>query len=151
MEKVTIDDLENEPRVAAVQKHVTGPLGLGDMAMNYYELEPGDSFSGGQHTHMNQEEVFHVVEGEATFETPDDAVTVGSGEVVRFAPGEYQEGKNESDDRVVALAMGAPREAGETRAKIPCGECGDADYHVAEVDEGGVTLTCPECGNAVEM
>ena len=150
MEKVSIDDLENDPRVADVQKHATGPLGLSDMALNYYELEPGESFSGGMHTHMDQEEVFYVIEGTATFETPDGAHEVGPDGAVRFAPGEYQEGKNEGDDRVCALAMGAPQGMGETRAKVPCAECG-ADYHVAEVGDDGVTLTCPDCGNVVEM
>jgi uncharacterized cupin superfamily protein len=150
MERVSVDDLENEPRVADVQKHLTDPLNLSDMAINYYELAPGDSFSGGLHTHMNQEEIFYVIEGEATFETMDDEVTVGAGEVVRFAPGEYQEGKNEGDDRIVALALGAPQEAGETRVPLPCGECGDADFHVADVGADGVTLSCPECGNEVE-
>jgi mannose-6-phosphate isomerase-like protein (cupin superfamily) len=149
MEKVSIDDLENDPRVADVQKHATGALDLADMAMNYYELEPGDSFSGGLHTHMNQEEVFYVIEGTATFETKGDDVEVGADEVVRFAPGEYQEGKNESDGRVRALAMGAPQDDGETRAAIPCQECG-ADYHVATVTESGVDLECPDCGSALE-
>jgi uncharacterized cupin superfamily protein len=150
MEKVSIDDLENEPRVAAVQKHATEPLGLSDLALNYYELEPGDSFSGGMHTHMNQEEVFYVMAGTATFQTESGDVEVDAGEVVRFAPGEYQEGHNEGDDPVRALAFGAPQEMGETRAKVPCGECG-ADYHETEVTADGVTLTCPECGNVMEM
>lgn len=150
MEKVSIDDLDNDPRVAAVQKHATASLSLGDMAMNYYELEPGDSFSGGLHTHMNQEEVFYVIEGTATFETMDGAVEVGADEVVRFAPGEYQEGKNESNSSVRALAMGAPQDAGETRSALPCEECG-ADYHTAVVDESGVTLECPDCEAVVEM
>ena len=150
MEKASLDDLENHPRTATVTKHATEPLALADMALNYYELEPGDSFSGGLHTHMNQEEVFLVVEGTATFQTKDDTVTVGPNEVVRFAPGEYQEGKNESDERVRAVAMGAPQEAGETRAGVPCGECG-ADYHVAEVGADGVSLTCPDCGAELSM
>lgn len=150
MEKVTVDDIENEPRVAEVQKHLSDPLDLSDMAINYYELAPGDSFSGGVHTHMNQEEIFYVVEGEATFETLDGDVSVGADEVVRFAPGEYQEGKNEGDDRVVALALGAPQDAGETRVPMPCQECGDADYHVAHVEPGGVRLVCPECGNEIQ-
>ncbi len=150
MEKVSIDELDNEPRVADVQKHATEPLGLSDMALNYYELAPGESFSGGMHTHMDQEEVFYVIDGTATFQTPEDDYEVGPDEVVRFGPGEYQEGRNESDDRVRALALGAPKGMGETRAKLPCAECG-ADYHVTEVDESGVTLTCPDCGNVVEM
>ena len=150
MEKVDIDDLENHPRVADVQKHASAPLGLSDMALNYYELKPGESFSGALHTHMNQEEVFYVLEGTATFQTKEEPVTVEGGEVVRFAPGEYQEGRNESDDRVRALAMGAPQEDGETRTALPCRECG-AEYHEVEVTADGVELTCPDCGNEPEM
>jgi uncharacterized cupin superfamily protein len=150
MEKVAIDDLENHPRVADVQKHASEPLGLADMALNYYELEPGESFSGALHTHMNQEEVFYVLEGTATFQTKEDPVTVEGGEVVRFAPGEYQEGRNESDDRVRALAMGAPKDDGETRTALPCQECG-AEYHEVEVTADGVDLTCPDCGNEPAM
>jgi len=150
MQKVSVDDLDNDPRVADVQKHLTDPLSLSDMALNYYELEPGESFSGGMHTHMDQEELFYVMEGTATFQTDEGSHEVGAGEAVRFAPGEYQEGRNEGDERVRALAMGAPQEMGETRAKVPCSECG-ADYHVTEVHESGVTLTCPDCGNELEM
>ena len=150
MDHVSLDDMENHPRVADVQKHATDPLNLADMALNYYELEPGDSFSGGLHTHMNQEEVFLVMEGTATFQTKDDEIEVGANEIVRFAPGEYQEGRNDGDERVRAVAMGAPQDAGETRSALPCQECG-AEYHVAEVTADGVELTCPDCGNVVEM
>lgn len=150
MEKVSIDELDNDPRVADVQKHATDPLNLSDMALNYYELEPGDSFSGGLHTHMDQEEVFYVMEGTATFQTEDGSREVGPDDVIRFAPGEYQEGRNESEDRIRALAFGAPQDMGETRAKLPCTECG-ADYHKTEVSGDSVTLTCPDCGNVVEM
>ncbi|MFB6165069.1 MAG: cupin domain-containing protein [Haloarculaceae archaeon] len=151
MERVVVDDLENEPRVAAVQKHLSDPLGLTDMAANYYELEPGDSFSGGLHTHTNQEEVFYVIEGTATFETMDDEVTVGAGEAVRFAPGEYQEGTNAGDERVVALALGAPADPGETRVPMACRECDEAEYHRVDVSAEGVTLSCPACGNELAM
>ncbi|WP_435197658.1 cupin domain-containing protein [Natronomonas sp. EA1] len=146
MQKVTLDDLENNPMNADVTKHATEPLNLNNLALNYFELEPGDEFSGGLHTHMNQEEVFYVVEGTATFRTKDDETAVESGEIVRFEPGEYQSGKNEGEQRVRAIALGAPQDAGETRVAVPCQECG-ADYHVAEVDDDGVSLSCPDCGN----
>lgn len=118
--------------------------------MNYYELESGESFSGGLHTHTDQEEIFYVVEGTATFQTEDDVHEVGPNEVVRFAPGEYQEGRNEGEERVRAMAIGAPQDMGETRALFPCSECG-AEYHETEVDDDGVTLTCPDCENVIEM
>lgn len=39
---------------------------------------------------------------------------------------------------------------GETRAKFPCRECG-ANSHVTEVGDGGMKLTCSDCGNVIEM
>ena len=147
MEHVSVDETAADGRTADRQGYLSEALGLSDMAMNYFELGPGDSLSGGMHTHMDQEEVFYVIEGTATFETMDGSVEVGSEEVVRFAPGEYQEGKNEGDGRVRVLAMGAPQDDGEVRVPMPCQEC-DADYHVTEVTEDGVLLTCPDCGNS---
>ncbi|WP_434530092.1 cupin domain-containing protein (plasmid) [Haloarcula sp. NS06] len=150
MQKVTLDDLENNPMNADVTKHATEPLNLSNLALNYFELEPDDELSGGLHTHTNQEEVFYVVEGTATFYTKDDEITVEGGEIIRFAAGEYQSGKNKSGQRVRAIALGAPQEAGETRVAVPCQECG-ADYHVAEVGDDGVSLSCPDCGNDPEQ
>ena len=150
MELVSTDEVANTPLSADVTKRLGDPLDLSDMALNYYELEPGDGFSGDLHTHMNQEEVFYVLEGVATFETVDDEHRVEAGEAVRFAPGEYQQGRNESDERVRALALGAPKDPGEGRVRQACEECGDAEYHLVHVDETGLTLECPECGNVVE-
>ncbi|WP_144906590.1 cupin domain-containing protein [Halobellus captivus] len=150
MQKVTLDDLENDPFHADVTKHATEPLNLNSLALNYFELEPGDELSGGLHTHMNQEEVFYVVEGTATFHTKGDEMTVEAGEIVRFAPGEYQSGKNEGEQRVRVIALGAPQDAGETRVAAPCQECG-ADYHVAEAGDDGISLSCPDCGNEPEQ
>lgn len=150
MEKASIDNVENQSRSSDIRKFMTDPLNLDDLSLNYFELEPGESFSGGMHTHMNQEEIFFVIDGRATFQTPDDEIEVDENEAIRFAPGEYQEGTNQGDDRVRALALGAPQEQGETRTRFPCGECG-ADYHTVDVSGEGITLTCPDCGNEMEM
>jgi uncharacterized cupin superfamily protein len=95
MEKVAIDDVDIETSplgVHSVRRPVSRALGTSDFAMNYFELEPGDSFSGGLHTHHDQEEVFHVQEGTATFEVGRDRETreVAPGECIRFSPGEFQ-------------------------------------------------------------
>ncbi len=58
--------------------------------------------------------MFLVQSGTATFETEDGDVRVGAGEASRFAPGEWQRGHNEGDERVVALALGAPQEMDDT-------------------------------------
>lgn len=52
-------------------RHLTGPLGVTDLAINYYELKPGDSFAFASHDHETQEEVFYIQSGTATFETED--------------------------------------------------------------------------------
>ena len=155
-----VDVYEVPPRGglgAADARRLTEPLGATNVAINRFAVEPGESIGGGMHTHMQQEELFYVVEGTATFETKpeptaeSEVVTVSAGEAVRFAPGEYQEGRNESDERLVVLGIGGPQESGESRAPRPCTACGESDYLVAEPVDGEMELTCPECGATYDL
>ncbi len=146
MEKVSIDDVE--PGAFGRDIDVRGlsdPLATSDLSINYFRLEPGERFSNGMHTHMDQEEVFLIAEGEATFETRDGEVTVGAGDAIRFAPGEFQTGANTSDGEVVAYALGAPRDSKDVRVPQECPECGHDDMRAIPGDDG-FTLVCPECG-----
>ncbi|WP_123537382.1 cupin domain-containing protein [Halosimplex salinum] len=157
MERVVIDDLSSSPSPDADRRGLTGPLGATDAALNQYRIPPGDGFPSGLHTHVDQEEIFVVLDGEATFETlperdgPVDrprtgrVVTVESGEAIRFAPGEYQSGHNRSDGDLVALAIGAPRDSEDVRVPVACPDCERADF---ALDTGGETLSfvCPDCG-----
>lgn len=150
MEKVCISEEENRVQPAAVMRNLTNPLGLTDLAINYYELEPGDSFAYAYHSHEVQEEVFYIQSGTATFETEVGDVTVEAGEIVRFGRGEFQRGWNRGDERVVALAMGAPLEYG-TQVKLRhCESCGaQTDTRLEREDEDGEPMTvayCVECG-----
>lgn len=115
MEHATLDKIEHAGHPAGVntvRRSVSDALGTTDLAMVYYELEPGDSFSGGLHRHHDQEELFYVLSGKATFDTREsvdaETVTVTAGEAVRFTPGEFQYGYNDADERLAALAFGAP-------------------------------------------
>ena len=134
------------------RRGLSDPLGTEDVAINRYALAPGEAFSGGLHAHLDQEEVFYVVEGTATFETRPEAtadsetVEVGPDEAIRFAPGEFQQGRNEGDDRVLALALGAPQESTDVRIPQPCPECGDSDVLAFARGEDGPVLRCPDCG-----
>ena len=156
MEKVNIDDIDvqNNPLgVHSVRKPVSHALGTEDFAMNYFELEPGESFSGGLHTHHDQEEVFYVQEGTATFEVgrEREETAVEAGGFIRFAPGEFQTGKNDSDDRVVGFALGAPKarhDFEEIESLVHCRECGEETVHGLDLtDEGQFEFTCTACGN----
>jgi quercetin dioxygenase-like cupin family protein len=160
MEKVAIDevDIELSPLgVHSVRRPVSQALGTTDFAMNYFELEPGESFSGGLHAHGDQEEVFYIQEGTATFAVgrEREEQEVGAGEVIRFEQGEFQMGKNDTGETVVGFALGAPKaghDFDEIESMIPCQECGGETVHGLELtDEGAFRMTCTECEMSFTM
>ena len=146
MEHVSIDDVEPSAFGRDIDRRgLSDPLGTTDVAVNRYRFDPGERFSGGLHAHMDQEEVFLVVAGEATFEALDDEITVGAGEAIRFAPGEYQSGYNDGDGQLLAFALGAPRDSEDVRIPRECPDCGNDNMRAVPGEEG-FDLACPECG-----
>jgi mannose-6-phosphate isomerase-like protein (cupin superfamily) len=148
MNRVSLDALESRMGPAADKRLVSRALDASELALNRYVLAPGDSFGFGYHRHADQEELFYVIEGTVTFETEDGDVDVGPDEAIRFAPGEWQLGTNESDERVVALAMGAPADAGDTEMVRHCEDCGERTPNTVEMGEDGDELLtrCDDCG-----
>ena len=148
MERVTIDDIEPSAFGSDIDRRgLSDPLGTTDVAINRFRLDPGERFTDAMHAHMDQEEVFVVVEGEATFETREGDVDVGAGEAIRFAPGEFQSGTNDGDAAVVAFALGAPRDSEDIRIAQECPECGHDNVRAVPAADGdGFDLQCPECG-----
>ena len=166
MEHVAIDEIDpapNDPNLHTDRRDLAAALDTDGVAIARYVLEAGERFSGSVHAHMDQEEVFVVLEGEATFEVRadegderderTDEVTVDTDEVIRFAPGEFQSGYNAGDDRVVALALGVPKESEDVRiARIPvledrdisCPDCEFDHMRISRID--GVDFECPDCG-----
>lgn len=146
MERTAIDDAEPVALgEGSTRRRLSDPLGATDVAINRYRLAPGDGFPGGLHAHADQEEVFVVREGEATFETMTGDVTVAAGEAIRFAPGEFHSGANGADEPLVALAIGAPRETEDVRVPVACPAC---DHDDLRLDFGGegLAFACPTCG-----
>lgn len=148
MKKVRIDDVDSYMGPASIKRPVGKELGTTDFACNYYELEPGDSFAFGYHKHDDQEEVFYVQEGCVTFETEGECVDVQAGELVRFAPGEFQQGVNEGTERVVALALGAPRDSDQLVMRRECPDCGERTANTIEMtdDRDALVTLCIDCG-----
>ena len=148
MRKARIEEVDSWMGPASVKRSLTKALGAEDVSMNYYELEPGESFAFGYHRHEGQEEVFYLLSGEATFETDDGEVTVGAGEAVRFAPGEWQQGWNRGEEPVRALALGAPQESGETTILRECPECGGrTEQEIGRAEDADALVTrCLDCG-----
>lgn len=137
-------------------KHPIGDeLGTTALMINHYRIQPGEGLPGGVHAHEQQEEVFVVRAGTATFETLDGPVVVGAGEAIRFGPGEFQSGENRGSTTLDVLAIGAPKESGRPLFPFDCPEC-DAD--VLQMSESGqfactecafaaTPAPCPECGH----
>lgn len=155
MKQIDLDSLDPQANPMNSDS-VSDPLGATDFAMNYYVLDPGEAFTGGLHAHLDQEEAFVILEGEATFEVQDsptgdsETVTVGEEEMIRFSPGEYQQGRNESDGQVRALALGAPQESSDIRVASACPACADSEYLAFVPTDEGPMLECPECEESFE-
>lgn len=147
MKKLSVDDVDSRMGPADVKRPLSEPLDTENVAVNYYELAPGDSFGFGYHRHADQEEVFYVQQGTATFETEDGDVEVGAGEAIRFSPGEWQLGRNTGEERVVALAIAAPAAAGSTEMLRECGDCGGRTTNRIEMsdDRDALVTICEQC------
>lgn len=160
MEKIEVEEIENEPNpmgVHTVRKPISDALDAEEAAVVHYELEPGESFSGGLHTHHDQEETFHILDGTATFDVGEEReeITVEAGEAIRFDPGEFQYGYNDTDERVIGLAIAAPgvrHDWDELESLVPCSECGEKTVHsVSLTEDGNMVAECTECGNELQL
>ena len=153
MEKVTIADVGATPSIspASVATFLSTELGTEHLAINYFELAPGDQIGWDYHRHRDQEEVFVVLSGTLTFETDEGDVRVGTDEAIRFAPDEFQLGHNREDERATVLALGAPRGSRELEYRRRCEHCDEETIQDVELDrERGVFLVhCTDCGELV--
>lgn len=142
-------------RSGVERRRLSGSLGTTALAVTHYRIAPGEGLPSGLHAHADQEEVFNVRSGTATFEylPPVDAdghapgestVSVAAGEAVRFAPGEFQSGHNAGSDPLDLLAVGAPRDSTDLRFPVDCPR-GDA-REMRLVADDGPRFVCPECG-----
>jgi hypothetical protein len=71
-------------------------------------------------------------------------VAVSEGEAIRFAPGEFQHGYNDGDERVVAFEIGP--QAGSEEVLAEWGACGREAAPGIEMtdDEDAIEVDCPE-------
>jgi uncharacterized cupin superfamily protein len=148
MQRVTIEDIDAVVDSSTIKRPLTEALEASNLAINYYELAPGDSFAYGYHAHDSQEELFLIQSGTVTFETESGDVLVSEGECIRFSPGEYQQGTNRHDDRVRAFAIGAPKDTGGSEVLRYCEHCEkQTPQNIGWSDDGDAKETsCEVCG-----
>jgi uncharacterized cupin superfamily protein len=152
MERLSVDERPaTETEGGALRRPLSDVLGTDHLSLNRYRVPTGGRLSLSRHAHTTQEEVFVVLAGEATFETPDGEVTVEEREAIRFGPGEFQRGRNDAAEDLVVLAVGAPSDAGETLISwtpdlgdVSCPDCGRDAMRVEATDDGAA-LVCPDC------
>lgn len=89
MERTTVEDVAPGDWRGTACRGFGAELATSRVAVNHYRVPPESGLSSGLHAHTDQEEVFVVLAGEATFETLDGPVTVTAREAVRFAPREF--------------------------------------------------------------
>ena len=148
MRKVEADDALAAPSDGIDRRALGDALGMTDVALNRYVVPAGERVSG-LHAHADQEEVFVVLDGTMTFERLDGTVSVGKRHAVRFAPGEFQSAKNDSTDRAIMLAIGAPLETDDVRVPVGCSTCEHGEMQLSFSD-GEESLVCPVCGAETE-
>lgn len=114
-ELTDVDDLEllemdGINQFPAGHKQLTAALGLEECHVNVWHYEPGDETAF--HAHLDQEEVFYVIEGEfeVTLGDPADPTTetVGPGTAYAAGPEVGHGHRYVGEDRGVVLAIGAP-------------------------------------------
>jgi Zn finger protein HypA/HybF involved in hydrogenase expression len=80
-----------------------------------------------------------------------ETVVIGADEAIRFAPGEFQCGRNRSDERVRAVVLGAPvptSSAAATEWLTRCERCEVETLHGIRSHDGGTIVSyCTACGN----
>lgn len=147
MEHVRVADAEAFLSSADVMKPLGRLLDTTDLAVNYYEVDPGAHLAPFYHAHHDQEEVFYVLAGELTFavgdrEGPTDEVVVAADETVRFAPGEFQRGRNDGSETVRVVALGAPAESTDVTRLRDCPDCGPLVEHDLRLSSEKDALLC---------
>jgi quercetin dioxygenase-like cupin family protein len=90
-------------------------LGAESFGFNVVDIAPGGQIPEHDHSGDNQEEVFIILDGQATIVVDDDEHEAPTGTYCRYAPEVKRTIKNDSDTNVRALLIGVPMDSGYTQ------------------------------------
>ena len=104
-------ELEPSPDHPCDRRSITDAVELAQLAAAVYELAPGDQLATQYHYHEQREEVFYVLDGELSVETPKGTFTVPAGEAFVAEPESPIRPFNAEDAAETArvLGVGAPK------------------------------------------
>lgn len=102
------DELERTGGWALVRR----TLGCEAFGINLVEIEPGDQIPEHDEVDRDQEELFFVLEGEATLVIDGDEVPAPAGTFARLDPEPRRTVRNQGADTAAVLIVSAPRTSG---------------------------------------
>ncbi|WP_433633709.1 cupin domain-containing protein [Halomicrococcus sp. NG-SE-24] len=107
---VQIDEVEPTPDRPSEHRSVSNAVGMEEMALNFYRVEPGEQLPLAYHVHEEQEEAFVVLSGALHVETPENMYVVNENAVFVAEPESPHRAYNPADSEkmVRVIAVGAP-------------------------------------------
>jgi quercetin dioxygenase-like cupin family protein len=108
-----VDDFEEmEGSGNATWRLARKSLGAESFGFNVVDIAPGGQIPEHDHSGDNQEEVFIILDGQATIVADGDEHDARAGTYCRYAPEVSRTIKNNSDGTVRALLIGVPVDSG---------------------------------------
>jgi quercetin dioxygenase-like cupin family protein len=109
----TVDEFEEmEGSGGATWRLARKTLGAESFGFNVVDIAPGGQIPEHDHVPDNQEEVFIILEGDATMVTDGEEHDAPAGTYCRYAPEVKRTIRNQSDGNVRALLIGVPVDSG---------------------------------------
>jgi len=105
------EELEPEPDRPSEMRYVSEAAGLENVGLRVYAVEPGEEIPlSGLHYHDEQEEVFYVLAGVLSVETPERIHSVAAGQFFVAEPGSAHRAHNAADveETLRVIGLGAP-------------------------------------------
>jgi uncharacterized cupin superfamily protein len=104
------EEIEQTPDRPCDHRSVSDAVDLTNVGVNMYRAAPGEQLPLSYHVHDEQEEVFLVLNGALSVETPDGEIVVSEGQLFVAEPESPHRAFNpETASQVVtAMAVGAP-------------------------------------------
>jgi uncharacterized cupin superfamily protein len=104
------EEIEPSPDRPCDHRSVSAAVGLTNVGVNVYQAAPGEQLPHSYHIHEEQEEIFLVLNGALSVETPDGVIVVSEGQLFVTEPESPHRAFNpEAASQVVkAVTMGTP-------------------------------------------
>lgn len=107
---VDVDEIDPHPDHESDRRSLKDERELEHLGLSRYRARPGEQIPQEYHYHDTQEEVFYVVRGEMTVETPDEEYVVGAHEMFVAEPNSPHRAYNaeDADEELLVIAVGGP-------------------------------------------